>query len=229
MRTRFSRLFERQGYHVLGIVLLIAAAWALLRVDTMRAGRFAGLSSADWVALAVAVPVIHQLYVAVIWRLQLEFGNARNGERSVSFRAYTVGFFVLFVARMATTVALALSNAERMDLPALLRAPLAAALMILTAYVLYSVVAHFGVIRAAGADHFDHSYRSKPLVRKGIFRYTGNAMYTFGLLALWIPGILLASPAALVTGILQHAYIWVHYFCTELPDMRRIYSGSAAD
>ena len=229
MRSRFSRLFERQGYHLLGIVLLIAAAWALLRIDTLRAGSFAGLSSADWISLAVAVPIIHQLYVAVIWRLQLEFGGARRSEGSVAFGAYTVGFFVLFAARMATTVALALSNAERMELPALFRAPLAAALMIPAAYVFYSVVAHFGVIRAAGADHFDHSYRSKPLVRKGIFRYTGNAMYTFGLLALWIPGILLASPAALLTGILQHAYIWVHYFCTELPDMRRIYGGFAAD
>ena len=214
---------------MLGIVLLMAAAWALLRIDTMRAGRFAGLSSADWICLAVAVPIIHQLYVVVIWRLQLEFGSARSSERSVAFRAYLGGFFVLFVARIATTVALALSNAERMELPALLRVPLAAVLMIPTVYVFYSVVAHFGIIRAAGADHFDHNYRSKPLVRNGIFRYTGNAMYTFGLLALWIPGILLASPAALLTGMLQHAYIWVHYFCTELPDMRRIYSGSTPD
>jgi hypothetical protein len=48
-------------------------------------------------------------------------------------------------------------------------------------------------------------------------------MYTYGLLALWLPGLLEASAAALVAAALSHVYIWVHYTCTELPDMRRIY------
>ena len=28
---------------------------------------------------------------------------------------------------------------------------------------------------------------------------------------------------ALAVALFQHAYIWVHYYCTEKPDMRRIY------
>lgn len=42
-------------------------------------------------------------------------------------------------------------------------------------------------------------------------------------------GIVLASPAAILVAAFQHVYIWVHYFCTELPDMRRIYGRAATD
>ena len=37
------------------------------------------------------------------------------------------------------------------------------------------------------------------------------------------PGLYASSQAALLAAAFNHAYIWVHYFCTELPDMKRIY------
>jgi hypothetical protein len=43
------------------------------------------------------------------------------------------------------------------------------------------------------------------------------------LLILWVPGLWWASPAALVVALFNHLYIWVHYYATERPDMRRIY------
>ncbi len=79
-----------------------------------------------------------------------------------------------------------------------------------------------------GADHFDTAYRSKPLERRGIFRFTRNGMYTFGLLLVWLPGLYAASQAALLAAAFNHTYIWVHYLCTELPDMKRIYGGRLA-
>ena len=63
------------------------------------------------------------------------------------------------------------------------------------------------------------------MVNKGIFKYTSNAMYIYGLLALWIPGILLQSKAALLMAFFHHIYIWVHYYFTELPDMKMIYQN----
>ena len=48
-------------------------------------------------------------------------------------------------------------------------------------------------------------------------------MYTFGLLVVWLPGLLAASKTALLSAAFSHVYIWVHYYCTERPDMRRIY------
>ncbi len=90
-------------------------------------------------------------------------------------------------------------------------------------YTLYSVVRYFGITRACGIDHFDPSYPDLPMVRDGIFRFTSNAMYTFAFLLLWAIAVAAASWATLVVAMFSHAYIWVHYFCTERPDMRLIY------
>jgi len=91
------------------------------------------------------------------------------------------------------------------------------------AYLAYSVMHYFGLNRAFGIDHFEPSYRSKEFVSQGIFTWTPNAMYVFGFLNLWIPAFLFQSTTALALALFSHIYIWVHYFCTEKPDMRRIY------
>lgn len=66
-------------------------------------------------------------------------------------------------------------------------------------------------------------------MRDGIFRFSSNAMYTFGFLALWVPGLLLESAAALLAAGFQHAYIWVHFHFTERPDAEHIYGGGAEE
>ncbi len=38
-------------------------------------------------------------------------------------------------------------------------------------------------------------------------------------------GVFFLLFAALISAAFQHAYIWVHYWCTELPDMRAIYGS----
>ena len=62
-----------------------------------------------------------------------------------------------------------------------------------------------------------------PLVNKGIFRYTKNGMYGVVFLGLWGIALLFGSWNALALALFQHAYIWVHMYCTEAPDMRFIY------
>ncbi|MCP4380661.1 MAG: hypothetical protein GY798_04445, partial [Hyphomicrobiales bacterium] len=90
-------------------------------------------------------------------------------------------------------------------------------------YLFYSVKRYFSFTRALGADHFDASVRDLPFVRQGIFRFTSNGMYVFGFLLLWVPGFWWASSAALTAALFNHIYIWVHYYATERPDMKRIY------
>ncbi len=51
-------------------------------------------------------------------------------------------------------------------------------------------------------------------------------MYIYGFLILWIPGILLQSKAAPFIALFNHLYIWVHYYFTELPDIKMIYKGT---
>ena len=89
-------------------------------------------------------------------------------------------------------------------------------------YLFYSVIRYFTIKRAYGIDHFDKNY-SEPYVKGGIFRYKDNGMYVYGLLILYLPGLLLLSKAALIVALFNHVYVWVHYYCTERPDMKVIY------
>jgi hypothetical protein len=50
-------------------------------------------------------------------------------------------------------------------------------------------------------------------------------MYTIGFLGLWAAALAFASWTALLLAAFNHAYIWVHYFATEKPDMARIYGN----
>ena len=93
------------------------------------------------------------------------------------------------------------------------------------AYMMFSVVHYFSFRRAFGIDHFDPAYRTAPLVRQGIFRWTPNAHVCIRLFRSVDSG--LAVPVGGRPGHRRlhqsHAYIWVHYFYTEKPDMKRIY------
>lgn len=140
------------------------------------------------------------------------------------FALFRVGFAVLGLARLAV-VPLAVANRGTLDLPAIVQWGVSGVFALLSGYLFYSVARYFSFARAMGADHFDPAAREWPHVREGIFRYTANAMYNFGFLALWIPGLGMESAAALLAAAFHHAYIWVHFRCTEKPDMERIYGG----
>ena len=94
------------------------------------------------------------------------------------------------------------------------------------AYLFYSVKKYFGIDRAFGLDHFNpEEVKNEPFVKRGIFKYTSNGMYIYGFLILWIPGLLFQSKAALLAALFSHIYIWIHYYFTELPDIKMIYKA----
>ena len=81
--------------------------------------------------------------------------------------------------------------------------------------------------RAFGIDHFQpEKFKKEPFIKKGIFKYTSNGMYIYGFLMLWVPGLLLLSKAAILVAVFNHVYIWIHYYFTELPDIKIIYGDS---
>jgi hypothetical protein len=220
-----QKLFERQPYHLIALALLLGGVYL-----TARSGRSGFVSGFDlghstrfWLWLSIAVPILHQVYVWLAWRLQLYYGLLEKwlGERA--FAVYAAGFTLFLIARAFTIIELANSNAYTLPISPILGYSLALVCALLAGYTGYSVLRYFGFRRVAGIDHFDKSYRKKPLVRQGVFRWTSNGMYTFGFLAAWIPGLMWLSQAALLSALFSHLYIWVHYFCTELPDMRQIY------
>lgn len=51
-------------------------------------------------------------------------------------------------------------------------------------------------------------------------------MCTLGFLVLRAPALHFRSVAALAVAAFSYLYVWVHYFCTERPDMERIYAPS---
>ncbi len=142
---------------------------------------------------------------------------------SARLHYYAIGFSVLAILRVLAVFAVGIANAGTLSANPILLYCVAIVLLLPMLYLFYSVQKYFGFAHAYGIDHFDESYRAKPLVREGIFKYTDNGMYTFGTLIVILPGLIFASKAALLLGVLNYLYVWVHYFALEKPDMKRIY------
>ena len=219
-------IFEKQVWHYSILVILLAAIFIISQVKGFLAGQFLYIGTPTWFYLAIAVAILHQVYVWFCWRVQLHFSLITKKYGQNGFLYYSIGFIILLVLRFVLIVILAISNMNTLNANQLLLNILALLIAIPTFYLFYSVMKYFTIERALGIDHFDLSYGKKPFVRGGIFKFTSNGMYIFGLLLFWIPGLLLASQAALLLALFNHIYVWVHYYTTEKPDIRRIYDLS---
>ncbi len=225
-RSTTTAVFEKQWLHALALAALLYGADRLARANGMLSGEAWGIGAATWFRWALAIAAAHQILVWFCWRSELHLGWLSRAFGRRGFVLYAVAFSILGISRVAMVYILAFANRDAVALPITGRRVVALLLLVPAVYLFYSVRKYFGFRRAFGIDHFDRSARSLPMVRQGIFRYTRNGMYVFGFLILWVPGIWLASPAALVVALFNHLYIWVHYFATERPDMRRIYGSS---
>jgi hypothetical protein len=163
------------------------------------------------------------------WRMELAGKriSAALGERG--FHLFAAGFGMLGGTRFLLPWALAYANRDSLCLDPLISRGIALILLLPASYLLYSLIRYFEFERAIGKDHFDEGYREMPFVRKGIFRYTDNGMYVFGFLFIWVPAFWFGSLAAIVAAAFNHAYIWVHFYCTEKPDIRHIYRSGGSN
>jgi len=215
-------MFEKQGWHLLLLVLLIAGVTILAQGDVLS-GSLLNISSQAWLWIAVIIPVIHQVFVWLFWRLELHHGLVTSWFGESGFPIYKFIFTILFVARPISILLLGISNHATLPFRPIFVYAAAVLLLVPGIYTMYSVVHFFGMDRAYGIDHFDLSYRDKPFVKQGMFKYTDNAMYKFGFLILWSISLFTMSRAAILAVVFNHLYIWVHFYFTELPDIRRIY------
>ncbi|MCB9702243.1 MAG: hypothetical protein H6711_10130 [Myxococcales bacterium] len=212
---RSPSLAAGQGLHLggtLGLALAATSIWIVLGGPAQPV---------FWAALAV--PIVHQLFVLVCWRMELRAGLT---SRTIGFRGYLLGFLLLFSARFVTLIAVAWLDQGSLGLPLAARVPLVVLLAAPAFYAIQSVHRYFGFQRAAGADHFDRKYRALPFVREGIFRYTRNGMYAYAFLIFWAIAVAFDSAAALVIAAYAHGSIWLHYLGTEQPDMAYIYGAA---
>ena len=225
--NKTGKIFEYQIWHLLSLLAMVFAINLYIAYrPEMLSGTFWGIKTEAWFWLAIAVPVIHQIYVWLIWRLELYRGTftKRYGLKR-SFFIYAAGFSLLFAGRLIAVIILAYSSKDTLHINPMFAYVLAALITPLVIYLFYSVKKYFTVERAYGIDHFDKHY-NEPYVKRGIFKYTDNGMYVFGLMVLYLPGLLLLSEAAILAALFNHVYIWVHYYFTERPDMLEIYGNA---
>ncbi|MDH4199980.1 MAG: hypothetical protein OEV66_06325 [Spirochaetia bacterium] len=218
-----KNIFKFQEYHLLAVIVLVTAVSIIINHDySMTEGFLWDLTTRQWIWISVSMPIFHQTYVWLVWRLELydNWFTRKLGESA--FEIYYIGFAGLFISRFIFIVFLAVSNRGSLYIYPWIAYLAAAAITPVVVYLFYSVQKYFTIERAFGIDHFRKNFR-KPFIKEGIFRYSNNAMYSFGLWILYLPGLLLLSRAALLVALFNHAYIWVHYFCTERPDMEKIY------
>ncbi len=219
-----KEIFRYQIWHLLFLIIFIAAIQIFITDDVKAmSGTLWGVSTKTWFWIAIGFPILHQIYVWIIWRLELYQSTftSRYGVKK-SFKLYKIGFAFLFVSRLISIIILAVSNRDSLLLNPYFIYLLAALITPLVIYLFYSVKKYFTIDRAFGIDHFDKNY-NEPYVKGGIFRFTENGMYIYGLMILYLPGLLLFSEAALIVALFNHIYIWVHYYCSERPDMKVIY------
>lgn len=219
------KLFEQQLWHILILFFLLCGLYFYTSLaPTSLDGDLLGIKTSIWFILACLSPIVHQIYVVVCWRSEFYYKSISNRFGARGFKLYKIGFVILILSRLVTILILAISNENSIQIDIAHRYLAAIILLIPSVYLFYSVKKYFGMNRAFGLDHFyPEEVKKIPFVKEGIFKYTSNGMYTFGFLILWVPGILLASKAALSVALFSHLYIWVHYFFTELPDIKVIY------
>ena len=218
-----ARVFHRQLIHMCLLGLLIAGLWGISHLPAFQVGEALGLDTRTWAALCVFNAVVHQVYVWFCWRWELHGRLLSRALGPGAFTIYAVGFSVMILARPILHGGLAMANAGTLAVDEGLAQGLAVVLCIPVVYLIYSIHRYFGFQRAFGIDHFDSSFGQLPMVKQGIFRFSGNAMYTFGFLIFWALALWFRSFAALALALFAHLYIWIHYFVTEKPDMETIY------
>jgi protein-S-isoprenylcysteine O-methyltransferase Ste14 len=217
-------LFHRQGLHLLALLLLVPVCSAFA-APALGDGEWLGLTDTAWFWTSVGAAVIHQVIVAAVFRGQLGWSILTRLFGKADMIIWGILFMPLLIARPLLIIGLAIADAGSADLPRWFGITTGVALLLPAVYAGYSVGRYFGIDRALGGDHFRQRYREMPLVREGAFAWSSNAMYTYVFLGLWGIALTTGSLAALAAALFQHAYIWVHYYCTEEPDMKLIYAS----
>ena len=80
-------------------------------------------------------------------------------------------------------------------------------------------------MRATGIDHFDPSYKDMPFERRGIFKWSSNAMYTFAIPVFFGFAFSSGSKVMFIFAAYSFIGVWLHYFCTEKADFKVIYNN----
>ncbi|MDG2340702.1 MAG: methyltransferase [Paracoccaceae bacterium] len=218
--STWSDIVEGQPQHLGIALLLIVGACSLLEPS---ADKLLGLSAVGWAQWSIALALIHQIMVAKVFRLQLHRNMMTRLFGKNDMKIWGAMFMPLLAVRPLTLIMVGAADTVPIWQNPLPLTIAGWALVVPAAWALYSTFVFFTIPRALGGDHFRDEIAEMPLVNSGAFKYTSNAMYGVAFLGLWAIALIFNSWNALIVALFQHTYIWVHMYCTEQPDMRRIY------
>jgi len=221
IENKLKFFFKNQIWHLGGTIVLFYVG--IQFVDFNNSTKtFLGLSASSWFMIAMSIPIIHQTYVWICWRSELCWKSISN---TIGFKGYVIFFFILIISRLSAIV-LCFIDYGSLYKPGLLSWIISIILFIPGAYTMYSVKKYFGFLRAAGADHFDPQYRDMPFEKRGIFKWSPNAMYVFAIGIPFAFAVATGSQSMFVVAIYTYISIWLHYFCTEKEDFKVIYGSN---
>ena len=212
---RDINIWEGQIVHVVCLSVLLFISWYSWHIFGEP------FPTLFW--FAVSVPVVHQVFVWLAWRLELKYSLI---SKIFGFQVFLLAFFALFLFRFISLTLLGSADKGSLEIYPGLRLLLLFICLVPGLYAMCSVKRYFGLRRAAGGDHFEVKYQAMPLVTKGIFKFSGNGMYVYAFLLFWAIAIYFSSITALLVALFSHLYIWVHFYSTERPDMEYIYGVS---
>ena len=216
--NKLNFFFKHQIWHVGGTIALFYIGYQFVNLNS-NTNTFFGISALNWFLIAMCVPLVHQVYTWICWRSELCWKSISN---TVGFKGYVIIFFLLIISRLSAIV-LCFVDYGSLYKPSLLAWMLSIILFIPGVYTMYSVKKYFGFLRAAGADHFDPKYRDMPFEKRGIFKWSSNAMYVFAIGIFFAFAVATGSKSMFIVAIYTYISIWLHYFCTEKEDFKYIY------
>jgi len=221
IENKLSFFFRHQIWHLGGTIILFYIGVQFVDLES-NTNTFLGISALSWFMIAMSIPLIHQAYVWICWRSELCWKSVSN---TIGFKGYVIIFFILIISRLSAIV-LCFVDYGSLYAPGWFARILAIIIFIPGAYTMYSIKKYFGFLRAAGADHFDPKYRDMPFEKRGIFKWTPNAMYVFAIGIPFAFATATGSQSMFIVAIYTYISIWLHYFFTEKEDFKIIYGSN---
>jgi len=216
--NKLNFFFKNQIWHIGSLIVLFYLSLQMVDLET-NSKVFFGISSKNWFLFAMTTPLLHQGYVWVCWRSELCW---KTISRTIGFKVYVVVFFILGILRLSS-IGLCFADYGSWFIPGWITWSVSVLIFIPFIYTIYSIKKYFDFLRATGIDHFDPSYKNIPFEKRGIFKWSSNAMYTFAIPVFFCFAISSGSKAMFVFATYTFIGAWLHYFCTEKEDFKVIY------
>ena len=221
IKNKLNFFFKHQIWHLGGTIALFYLGTQIIELEN-NINVFLGIKALEWFIIAMSIPLIHQTYVWICWRSELCW---KAISKTIGFKTYAVIFIIIMVLRLSS-IGLCFADYGTWFAPGWIAWTISVLIFIPFIYTIYSIKKYFGFMRATGIDHFDPNYRDIPFEKRGIFKWSSNAMYTFAIAVFFGFAISSGSKAMFVFAAYSYIGGWLHYFCTEKEDFKIIYGNN---